>query len=178
MASVITHAFSSLILGRALFPKRMSWSLWSLLIIGAILPDIDFLTFYLGYSYGPILGHRGCTHSLFFAFALSYFVLAATNQDVPQFSSEWWRLLIFIFLIFSSHGLLDALTNGGLGVAFFFPFDNSRYFFPWRPLLVSPLGVESFFSPWGKEVLLSELIWVWFPCTLILGLLRILQKNN
>lgn len=178
MASVITHAFSSLILGKALFQKRMPWSFWSLLIIGAILPDIDVLTFYFGYSYGHILGHRGFTHSLFFALILSYFVLAASKKDVPKFSSEWWRLLLFTFIIFSSHGLLDAMTNGGLGVAFLFPFSHSRYFLPWRPLPVSPLGLESFFSPWGKEVLLSEVMWIWLPYGLILAFLRFSQNKK
>jgi hypothetical protein len=40
---------------------------------------------------------------------------------------------IRVFLATASHGVLDATTNGGLGVAFFSPFDNRRYFLPWRP---------------------------------------------
>jgi len=27
------------------------------------------------------------------------------------------------------------MTNGGLGVAYFSPFDNRRYFLPWPPIL-------------------------------------------
>jgi inner membrane protein len=34
----------------------------------------------------------------------------------------------------ASHGILDAFTNGGLGVAFFAPFDKTRYFFPVTPM--------------------------------------------
>ena len=30
---------------------------------------------------------------------------------------------------------------GGLGVAFFSPFSNARYFLPWRPIRVAP-GIE------------------------------------
>jgi inner membrane protein len=62
----------------------------------------------------------------------------------------------------ASHGLLDALTDGGLGVAFFAPFDAGRYFLPWTPIRVSPIGL-GFFSARGAEVLASEVVWVWLP---------------
>jgi inner membrane protein len=55
------------------------------------------------------------------------------------------------------------MTDGGLGIAFFSPFDRTRYFLPWRPIRVSPIGVASFFSRWGLEVLASELVYVWLP---------------
>jgi len=35
-------------------------------------------------------------------------------------------LFAYLFLATASHGVLDAMTNGGLGVAFFSPFDNRR----------------------------------------------------
>src|SRR6266540_4876570 len=35
------------------------------------------------------------------------------------------------------HGFFDAMTNGGLGVAFFAPFDSRRYFLAFRPLEVA-----------------------------------------
>ncbi|HEX7809721.1 MAG TPA: metal-dependent hydrolase, partial [Thermoanaerobaculia bacterium] len=50
-----------------------------------------------------------------------------------------------------------------LGVAFFSPFSNVRYFFPWRPIRVSPIGPR-FFSARGLATLQSELLWVWLPC--------------
>jgi inner membrane protein len=59
--------------------------------------------------------------------------------------------------------MLDALTNGGLGVGFFAPFSNKRYFFPYRPIKVSPIGIAGLFSYGGIEALLSELKWVWLP---------------
>ena len=74
------------------------------------------------------------------------------------------------FLVTVSHGILDALTNGGLGVAFFSPFDTTRYFFPWRPISVSPVGVGQFFSAQGVAILASEIEYVWLPLvTLWLG---------
>ena len=70
----------------------------------------------------------------------------------------------------ASHGLLDALTNGGLGVAFLSPLSNQRYFLPWRPIAVSPLDVALFCSAWGLRALRSEALCVWLPCALLGGL--------
>lgn len=176
MASLITHAFSSLILGKALLPPRMSWSFWGGIAIGSIIPDIDVLTFSWGYSYSHILGHRGFTHSLLFAFLFAFIVLWVAEKGIPKFSKKWWQIFLFSSLIFSSHGLLDAMTDGGLGVAFFFPFDNTRYFLPWRPILVSPLGIDAFFSNWGTQVFLSEIIWVWIPSVLFLVLMKTVRQ--
>jgi inner membrane protein len=65
------------------------------------------------------------------------------------------------------------MTNGGLGVAFFAPFNNQRYFFPFRPLLVSPIGVDPFFTTRGLKVIFSELVWIWFPSLVLAGMLRL-----
>ena len=83
-------------------------------------------------------------------------------RDVPRLSGRWWRLVLFFFLATASHGLLDALTDGGLGVAFFSPFDTRRYFLPWRPVEVSPIGL-GFFGPQGLRVIRSEMVWIWLP---------------
>jgi inner membrane protein len=61
---------------------------------------------------------------------------------------------------------LDAFTNGGLGVAFFSPFNRDRYFFPWRPILVSPISLGRFFSRQGYLVLKNEMVWIWLPASL------------
>jgi inner membrane protein len=49
----------------------------------------------------------------------------------------------------ASHGILDAMTNGGLGVALLSPLDTTRYFRPWRPIQVSPISLRRFFSDEG-----------------------------
>jgi len=67
-----------------------------------------------------------------------------------------------------SHGIFDAMTTGGLGIAFFSPFSNVRYFFPWRPIRVSPIGISHFFSQWGVEVIRSEVVWMWLPSIVVL----------
>ncbi|WP_460502464.1 metal-dependent hydrolase, partial [Hymenobacter agri] len=73
-----------------------------------------------------------------------------------------------LFLATASHGLLDAMTTGGLGVAFFSPWHLERYFFPLRPIKVSPLSIRGFFGAKGLRVLASEAIWVGLPCLLLL----------
>ena len=79
-----------------------------------------------------------------------------------------FTLLAYLFLPTASHGVLDAMTNGGLGVAFISPFDNRRYFLPWRPIVVSPISITRFFSGRGYAVLQSELLWIWVP-TILFG---------
>ena len=66
----------------------------------------------------------------------------------------------------ASHGVLDAMTDGGIGVALLAPFDTRRYYLPWRPIVVSPLGLRPFLSAWGMAVLASEAVWVWLPAAL------------
>jgi len=42
-------------------------------------------------------------------------------------------------------------------------FDTTRYFFPFRPIEVSPIGAR-FFSERGLSVFYNEFAWVWLPC--------------
>jgi inner membrane protein len=87
----------------------------------------------------------------------------------PSPASAGCSLWSYFFLATASHGLLDAMTDGGLGVAFFSPFNNARYFLPWRPIRVSPIGVSRFFTDRGLEVLKSELFWIWLPAALLVA---------
>jgi len=89
------------------------------------------------------------------------------SASASSFLSTGAWLWTYLFLATASHGLLDAMTDGGLGVAFFSPFNNDRYFLPWRPIRVSPIGISRFFSDRGLEVLASELLWIWLPSVLL-----------
>ena len=134
-------------------------------VIASILPDVDVAAFRFGIPYGSLFGHRGFTHSIFFAVLVG--VVFALSSKIGRER----RRAVFCFTAFAaiSHGLLDALTNGGLGVGFFAPFSSQRYFFPADWIEVSPIGA-GFFSSRGLTVLRSELLVVWLPC-LALGLL-------
>ena len=89
---------------------------------------------------------------------------------------KWQKLWLYLFLATISHGLLDAMTGGGLGVAFFAPFVNTRYFFPFRPIRVSPIG-SSFFSARGFTVLESEIIWIWIPSAAV-GIYKLFKPED
>ena len=74
---------------------------------------------------------------------------------------------MFFFLLSASHGILDAFTNGGLGIALLSPFESTRYFFPWTPIMVSPIGIKGFLSRWGLLVIKSEPLYIWLPSLLL-----------
>lgn len=142
----------------------MPWRFWLLAIGCSAGPDLDVGLHAYGIEYADPWGHRGLTHSLLFASVLAVMLVSwAFRRDAPLLSRCWWALVAFFFAITASHGLLDAFTDGGLGIAFFAPFSETRYFMPWRPLLVSHFGVGSLFTPYGLRVLLSEFVWVWLP---------------
>lgn len=160
MASLISHPAVPLAIGIALGARIVSPRLLLAGIAGCMLPDADVIAFWLGVPYESAFAHRGFTHSVFFALACG--VLAAVCSKSLQ--SRPRIAFAFVGLATASHGLLDALTTGGSGIAFFWPFGDQRYFMPLQVILVSPIGISRFFSERGAMVLLSELKWVWLPC--------------
>ncbi len=135
----------------------------ALLLVGmalTVLPDIDVVGFRFGIAYGDLLGHRGLTHSLPFAAAVGGLVAwPAARLTGSRFSVLW----PYFALCLASHGLLDAMTDGGLGIAFLSPFSNERYFFDVRPIRVSALSVQRFFAGDWPGLLAVEFRWIWLP---------------
>ena len=166
MASAFSHAVAGLALGTAFWRPGVPARFWVLGATLAALPDADSIGFRFGIAYGDVLGHRGLTHSLAFAAVLSAAVVALAFPGDSAGPVPRAQLWFYLFLATASHGVLDALTNGGLGVAFFAPFENGRYFFPFTPIEVSPISVRAFFTARGARVLASELVWVWVPSIL------------
>jgi inner membrane protein len=97
---------------------------------------------------------------------------------IPCWNRRYGVLVIYFWLVTMSHGLLDVFTDDGLGIAFFAPFDSTRYFFPWQPIAVSPIGLSQFFSSWGMGVLLTKLIWIGIPVCLWLGILQVVRREG
>ncbi|MGZ8957832.1 MAG: metal-dependent hydrolase, partial [Methylosarcina sp.] len=89
---------------------------------------------------------------------------------------SFFRSFLFLFVSVGSHGLLDTFTNGGLGIALFWPWTDQRYFAPFQPIEVSPLGLDGFLSRRGIEVLKSELIWVWLPAMAVGAVIRVIRR--
>jgi inner membrane protein len=138
--------------GRPLRQRRWlaAGVLWSLL---SLLPDVDVIGFSLGVRYGDEWGHRGATHSIILSVSVAALVgAAALPRRRPAVSTALAAALVLV-----SHALLDTLTDGGLGCALFWPFDLTRYFAPWTPIPVAPIGVD-FLSASGLYVAVVEAI--------------------
>jgi inner membrane protein len=175
MPSIVSHPAVPLALAPLLPQELHSPSMICLGVACSVLPDLDVVGFRFGVPYGHLLGHRGLSHSLAFAVCLS----ACLAWLLPiEVQASRMMLFGFFFLSTLSHGILDALTNGGLGVAFFAPFENSRYFLPWRPIRVSPISVSAFLSATGVRVLRSELQWIWLPAVSVAVLLTLLRRSG
>ena len=174
MASAFSHAIVALAMGKAFEKKELSWRELLLGALCSVLPDFDVIGLYVGIQYGDVWGHRGLTHSIVFAALLAGGLVAVWYRGKPAVAVM--GLFLYFFLCTASHGVLDAMTNGGLGVAFFSPFDTTRYFFPVRPVLVSPIGVSEFFNEYGVRVLASEAIWIWLPSSVAFLVLRVVQR--
>ena len=160
MATPFSHPAVPLAIALALGSDTVPPGLLAWALILAVLPDIDALGMGLGIPYDHPFGHRGFTHSLPLAAALA----GAGAWLVPVSGGEPWVAFGVLFVSAASHGLIDAMTNGGLGVALFSPFSPRRVFLPWRVIEVSPLRPSALFSRRGLDVLRSELRWIWAPC--------------
>lgn len=176
MASIFTHAVAAAALGVAFHRPGWSARFWALGAACAIVPDADVVGLPLGVPFYQMFGHRGVSHSLVFAAVLAAVAVAlGVPRGLPGASRA--SLWLYFFLATASHGVLDALTNGGPGVAFFAPFDDTRYVLPWRPIVVSPIGIRPFFSAWGARVIVSELWWVWLP-SLVFACLALIARRR
>lgn len=139
----------------------------------AMLPDADVVAFPLGIPYADAFGHRGASHALLTAMLIG---LAGVSA-VRWFGTRPSVVFLFLMAATASHGLLDTLTDGGLGVALLWPWSDARIFAAVRPIEVSPIGLSRFLSPRGLVVIGSEMVWIWIPCLLGLWGLRRLRGS-
>ncbi|WP_418604527.1 metal-dependent hydrolase [Hwangdonia sp.] len=169
MASVFGHTAVGFTLSKLIDNKNNRLLLW-LAIFSTIMPDFDVIGFKFGIPYAHPLGHRGFTHSIVFALVWALILMFAFGRK----NKLIWFLVIFLSTI--SHGILDAMTSGGEGVGFLIPFNNNRFFFSFRDIVVSPLGIKNFFSKWGAQVIFSEIKYVILPCFFILAVRFLIKK--
>ena len=136
-------------------PRASSVLFWSLVAIAA---DLDFIAFAFGVPYGAPLGHRGATHSLAFA-ALLTTVIALVARTRGHAAA---RSALTAAIVTVSHPVLDAMTTYGIGCAFLWPFDATRYMAPWRlvptvPSFASLVTFEAFRIGFGELLLFSPI---------------------
>ena len=160
MPSIISHPAVPLAIGIGLGSGVISNRLLAAGVLCSIAPDLDVYAEMLTSS----IGHRGITHSLFFAVLCGAFAALIA----PSLRVRAPIAFGFIFVATASHGILDAFTTGGPAVSFLWPFRLEGYFMPFRVIEVSPLGISRFFSERATAVLVSELKWVWTPA-IVLG---------
>lgn len=165
MPTLFTHALLPLAAGVALGSARVPPRLVAAGMIAAVLPDADVAMFKFGIDYAHAFGHRGASHSLLFALACGILGAGASRWLHARARTAF----LFIALAAASHPLLDMLTDGGLGVALYWPWSDARHFAPWRVIEVSPFA-HRFFSARGVEVMLSELRCVWWPALTVAAL--------
>ena len=120
----------------------------------SMLADADVIAFALDVPYGAPFGHRGAFHSLAFGLLLGL-LGGLVGWALRQ---PWRRTTLVAGLVAVSHGLLDAFTNGGRGIALLWPLTDERLFAPWQPIPVSPIG-WAVVSEWGLRVTLVELVY-------------------
>ena len=178
VATIFSHAFVAVGLS-SIFPSRfMSRKAVLVGMLGAILPDFDTIGYQLGVPYESLFGHRGFTHSFFFAAAASLCLLVLFFPLKRNPKSTSWLLWLYLFLAIALHPVVDALTSGGLGVAFFSPFSNARYFFPFRPVKVCHIGVSDLFNGRLFIIFRSEFLWLWVPSLLAIAASVLFRKSN
>ena len=140
--------------------------------------DADAVGYWLGVPYNSLFGHRGFTHSFFFAVLLATIMMTIFFAKNKFMSGAYLRIWCYFFLATAMHPVVDAMTSGGLGVAFFSPFSNHRYFFPFRPIRVCSIGFGDLFSHRGVVIFASEFLWLWVPAGVVAGIASLLTKKN
>jgi inner membrane protein len=174
MPTIFGHSAVPLAMGLGLGRRVVPGRLLLAGLVASIVPDLDVAAFRFDIAYSDQFGHRGFSHSVFLATCLA--LMAALSARKLQAG----RINAFLFVLLAgmSHGMLDMLTNGGLGVALWWPFSEERLFFPWQVIKVSSLNPRGVFSSAGLRVLGSELLWVWLPSFLVCTSLALIRRRT
>lgn len=130
-----------------------------------ILPDIDYINYkFIGIPYGDIWSHRGFTHSIVFSLIVASLFTLVFKQQKRNTNLVVW---LYFSICGISHGLLDAMTNGGKSIPLLFPFSNEGIFFGFRPIKVSTLTAEKFFGYQGFITVQNEMLYIWLPAAFL-----------
>jgi inner membrane protein len=169
MPSLLGHAVAGLAITHSFSRARLPRRIWILAPLCAVAPDLDWFVSFLDYHKNHILNHRGVAHSLPGALLIAAaMLLIGFPRD--QRRAQVWLCLTLAAL---SHGLMDACTAGGVGVALFMPFSDSRWSCLWQPIHVAPL-------PLGREdaylfllSLRAEAFWIGLPALALVAWTRL-----
>jgi inner membrane protein len=179
LPTTVTHAVLAGAAAKTFGERENPLRLWCAAVAVSILPDADVLGFSFGVNYGDFLGHRGFFHSPFFSLVLSVLCVSVLFRHHRPFRATWWKYVAFLSVVGASHGVLDAFTDGGLGIALLAPFDNTRYFAAWRPIPVAPIALRPFLGGWGLQVIFWEIAYLCVPmCVALAGFMFIKSRRR
>jgi len=171
MPSVLGHALAGLTISAAYTQGRPPRRTWILATACAVAPDLDWFTGFLKLSDGNSLSHRGMSHSLLAAALIAAAAMLIGFRPRLRSPRHWACMLSAAF----SHGLLDACTFGGTGVAFLLPFSRARFVCLWQPIFVSPIPLSGRLLDWLLFSLGTEIVWIGIPACLVFGAPRAIQ---
>ncbi len=137
-------------------PRRRAWLGILAYVALAMLPDIDVLISGVYRPRGPLLDHRGLTHTPMFALWVGVVVFVLSLRWTET-RARAMRAGVVAALVVGSHCALDAMAQDGRGMLFLWPFSMQRHHFPFRPIPDIPTGLK-LFSRLGARQLLTELV--------------------
>ena len=142
---------------------RCSW--WTLAVFAgmAVLPDVDVLIVACGACDDGLIGHRGASHSLVMALGIGLtLALLMRRLGWPVL-----RTAIAASFAVGSHGVLDALAQGGRGLPLLWPLTEARFHAPWRIIPDAPRGLGLMSHSGLTEVAFEFLIFLPITCVAI-----------
>jgi inner membrane protein len=173
VATFFAHAALTLVGLRAFrAPAGQEGRLRNVAVVCACLPDLDLATLVFEVRPNELIGHRGISHSIFVAALVALIAAAIWFRSLRIGSRVWWRVALVLFGATAAHGLLDAMTTSDVGVALFAPFDDARYFFPFRLIPSCPGGVDEALGVWGLLTIANELLYVIAPVAIVVMFVR------
>ena len=123
----LAHTLVGVTLAKSGLEKRSGFATTAL-VVGANLPDMDGITYFLGDDL-PFLVRRGWTHGLAAIFVLPLIlaaVLVLLDRVLGYKRARFNALLPLSFLAVASHPLLDWLNN--YGMRWLMPFDGTWFY--------------------------------------------------
>lgn len=136
MPMTTTHALLPIAVAVAVARRPVPWKLVVVASIAAAAPDVDSIFKKLvSIQSHSLWDHRGATHSLFTA--LSAGLLAAAMHRLLQVRALTAGVVVAAAM--ASHGLLDMMARGGLGVAYLWPVSSARLIADWQWIHTAPV---------------------------------------
>lgn len=161
----ITHSLSGAILSRAGFYQRFGRLATIILLIAALIPDIDHFTLRLAGPLAYLKYHRGFTHSLIGSFIIAA-IMAGAGSLIKPFREKMGYLTVFWLSLLGihTHIFFDLITSYGTQI--FFPLSDKRYSldlvfiidFYFSAFLLIPLIIMLFKKQWRRILSFASII--------------------